>query len=73
MKTQSETNPQKTKQSAVKTASKIARTIPQDYGDSELEAALQRRVGGVAPIAELICPVLRMTLAHARRHHPQAV
>jgi hypothetical protein len=73
MKTRAEANSQKTKHSAAKTASQVAQTIPQNsYGDSELEAALQRRVGDVVPIAELIRPVLRMTLAHARRHHREA-
>jgi hypothetical protein len=40
--------------------------------DGHLEAGLQRRVGDVVAIGELIRPVLRITLAQARRHHREA-
>lgn len=72
MKTESGTNSQKTKQSAVKTASGVTRTIPKNHGDSELEAALQRRKGGVASIGQIMPSVFRTTLAQARRHHREA-
>lgn len=55
-----------------KTASQVAQGITQNRRAGDVEAALQRRVRGVARISELIPLLLNITLAQARRHHREA-
>jgi hypothetical protein len=59
MNTRSEANPRKMRCRPPKSMCRIGQAIPQNC-DGYLEAILQRRVGDIVSIGELIRPVLRI-------------